>query len=121
MQKAEIKDGKIVNVLEIDPNNIPDWCASWPNITGMAGIGWSYDGAQFFAPETDLEKLAKDARNERGTILANVVDPLVSNPLRWADLTAEKQAEWAAYRRALLDVPQQEGFPADITWPTQPE
>lgn len=60
-------------------------------------------------------------RQERDTILTNIVDPLVSNPLRWADLTAEKQAEWAAYRRALLDVPQQEGFPADITWPTQPE
>jgi len=121
MQKAEIKDGKVVNVLEIDRANIPDWCASWPNITGEAWIGWSYDGAQFFPPEPDLEKLAADARKERDTILANVVDPLVSNPLRWADLTAEKQTEWAAYRRALLDVPQQEGFPADIIWPTQPE
>lgn len=121
MQKAEIKDGKVVNVLEIDRDNIPDWCASWPNITGMAGIGWSYDGAQFFPPEPDLEKLAADARKERDTILANVVDPLVSNPLRWADLTAETQAAWAAYRRALLDVPQQEGFPVDIVWPTQPE
>jgi hypothetical protein len=121
MQKAEIKDGNIVNVLEIDPDNIPDWCASWPNITGMAGIGWSYDGTQFFAPEPDLEELTADARKERDTILANIVDPLVSNPLRWADLTAEAQAEWAAYRRALLDVPQQEGFPVDIVWPAQPE
>jgi len=121
MQKAEIKDGKVVNVLEIDPDNIPDWCASWPNITGIAAIGWSYDGVSFAEPEPDLEKLAADARKERDTILANVVDPLVSNPLRWADLNAEKQAELAAYRRALLDVPQQEGFPADITWPTQPE
>lgn len=121
MQKAEIKDGKVVNVLEIDPDNIPDWCASWPNITGMVTIGWSYDGVSFAEPEPDLKKLAEDVRKERDTILANVVDPLVSNPLRWADLTAEKQAEWAAYRRALLDVPQQEGFPADITWPPQPE
>jgi hypothetical protein len=65
--------------------------------------------------------IAANARKDRDKILADVVDPLVSNPLRWADLTAEKQAEWAAYRRALLDVPQQEGFPADTTWPTQPE
>lgn len=67
------------------------------------------------------ERLAAQARRQRDTILANVVDPLVSNPLRWADLTAEKQAAWAAYRRVLLDVPQQEGFPIDIVWPTQPE
>jgi len=68
-----------------------------------------------------FERLITQARRKRDKILANVVDPLVLNPMRWADLTAEKQAEWAAYRRALLDVPQQEGFPADITWPTQPE
>ena len=121
MQKAEIKDGKVINVLEINRANIPDWCASWPNITGGAGIGWSYDGAQFFPPEPDLKKLAADARKERDRALTAVVDPLVSNPLRWADLTAEKQTEWVAYRRALLDLPQQEGFPIDITWPTQPE
>ena len=30
-------------------------------------------------------------------------------------------AEWATYRQALRDVSAQEGFPNDITWPTQPE
>lgn len=29
--------------------------------------------------------------------------------------------EMAAYRQALRDVPQQDGFPVDITWPTKPE
>ncbi len=62
-----------------------------------------------------------DARIERDTILSTVVDPVVTNPLRWADLTTEKQAEWAAYRTALLNVPDQAGFPHDITWPTKPE
>ena len=60
-------------------------------------------------------------RQERNGILTTVVDPLVSNPLRWADLTSDKQAEWATYRQALLDVPQQAGFPTNITWPTKPE
>ena len=70
----------------------------------------------------ELQKYADVyARLARDNILETVVDPLVSNPLRWADMTAEKQTEWAAYRRALLDVPQQEGFPTDIIWPTQPE
>ena len=48
------------------------------------------------------------------------VDVVAGNVLRWADLTADKQAEWSTYRQALLDVPQQSGFPHDITWPTKP-
>lgn len=29
-------------------------------------------------------------------------------------------AAWATYRQALRDVPQQEGFPENITWPEAP-
>ena len=29
-------------------------------------------------------------------------------------------AAWATYRQALRDVPQQDGFPASVAWPTQP-
>lgn len=62
-----------------------------------------------------------DVRSERDDILTTVVDPLVSNNLRWADLTSDKQAEWSQYRTDLLGVPQQDGFPNNITWPTKPE
>jgi hypothetical protein len=64
---------------------------------------------------------AAQVRAERDNILTKVVDPLVSNPLRWADLTEAKQAEWSQYRTDLLNVPQQSGFPNTITWPTNPE
>jgi hypothetical protein len=83
-------------------------------------------GEQTIRPYTAEEVAAAIAalpdsiRAVRDTILTNVVDPLVSNPLRWADLTAETQAAWTAYRRALLDVTQQEGFPTAVIWPTQP-
>jgi len=60
---------------------------------------------------------AAQVRAERDRLLVTVVDPLVSNPLRWSDLTTETQVAWATYRSALLDVPQQEGFPDTITWP----
>jgi len=59
-------------------------------------------------------------RETRDNILTGTIDPLVSNPLRWGELNAEKQAEWIAYRRALLDVPQQTGFPNQVVWPTKP-
>jgi hypothetical protein len=67
----------------------------------------------------DAEKAA-EVRGEREWLLQTVVDPFVSNPLRWADLTPEKQAAVAAYRRALLDITEQSGFPHNVTWPEQP-
>jgi hypothetical protein len=63
---------------------------------------------------------AAEARMERDALLRSVVDPLVTNPLRWADLDDELQQQWTAYRRALLDLPQQEGFPTEIDWPVAP-
>ena len=64
---------------------------------------------------------AAGARRTRDYMLRHEVDPSVSNPLRWADLGADKQAEWAQYRTDLLNVPQQESFPNSISWPTKPE
>ena len=87
----------------------------------MALIGTDF--AAYVAPtqaELDAETAAQ-VRGERDNILTTVVDPLVSNPLRWSDLTSDKQAEWSQYRIDLLGVPQQAGFPNTITWPTLEE
>ena len=89
----------------IRPSNLHTWDGSgWAN-----PLQATVDAAQ-----------AEIIRATRNTILANVVDPLVSNPLRWADLAADVQAEWAAYRRALLDITQQAGFPHSVVWPVEP-
>jgi hypothetical protein len=66
------------------------------------------------------ERAAAQVRAERDTILVNDVDPLVTNPLRWDALTESQQQAWRDYRTALLNVPQQEGFPNNVTWPTAP-
>ena len=87
----------------------------------MALIGTDF--AAYVAPtqaELDAATVAQ-VRSERDIILTTVVDPLASNPLRWADLTSDKQAEWSQYRTDLLGVPQQAGFPNTITWPTKPK
>tara|TARA_R110000796_G_scaffold249710_1_gene377814 strand:- start:29 stop:448 length:420 start_codon:yes stop_codon:yes gene_type:complete len=65
-------------------------------------------------------KLAASLRSERDSKLVNEVDPIVTNPLRWAELTEGKQAEWTQYRTNLLNLPAQAGFPNTITWPTKP-
>jgi len=59
-------------------------------------------------------------RDQRDQLLIFDVDPIVSNPLRWADLSTEKQDALKNYRTELLNVPQQKGFPYDVTFPTKP-
>lgn len=56
-------------------------------------------------------------RDLRNKLLAKVD---FVNPVWYASLTAQQQDELATYRRALLDVPQQTGFPNSIAWPTPP-
>ena len=87
----------------------------------MALIGTDFAA---YVPPTQAEldaAAAAQVRAERNRRLVTEVDPIVSNALRWAEMTAEKQAEWSAYRTALLDITDQAGFPHDITWPTKPE
>ena len=76
------------------------------------------DFSAYVAPtqESIDAALAAQVRSERDLLLS-VVDVVVSNPLRWASLASDKQTEWAAYRQALLDVPQQSGFPGTVSWP----
>ena len=69
--------------------------------------------------ELDTET-AEQVRSDRDYKLLTEVDPLVSNPLRWADISSSKQTEWAQYRTNLLNVPQQSGFPNTISWPEKP-
>jgi len=77
-----------------------------------------------FAPFSQVDhdaRVAAFVRDQRDVKLSSEVDPIVTNPLRWADLTTEKQNEWTQYRTDLLNVPQQAGFPNTINWPTKPE
>ena len=89
------------------------------NAEVMALIGTDFT-AYVVPTQAELDaELADAIRAQRDYILLTV-DQIVSNPLRWADLTAAKQTEWSQYRTDLLGVPQQAGFPNNITWPTEP-
>ena len=83
----------------------------------------TWSGSAWVSPSQDQVDAAQAAviRATRDNILASIVDPIVSNPLRWADMTAEQQAAWAAYRQALLDISQQSGFPHNVIWPNRAE
>ena len=84
-------------------------------------IGTDFEA--YVAPtQTELDaELAASLRGQRDQKLVQEVDPIVTNPLRWAELTDAKQAEWTQYRTDLLNLPEQSGFPNSVTWPTKPE
>ncbi len=63
----------------------------------------------------EMERLTREARARRDTLLKETVDSV--NPMRWGAMTDVQKDAWRAYRQALLDVPQQAGFPHNITWP----
>ena len=87
----------------------------------LASMALADDVAAYVPPtqaELDAE-IAKQIRADRGALLLEL-DAFVGNPLRWAALDADTQATWAEYRQALLDVPQQSGFPNDVVWPVKP-
>ena len=66
-----------------------------------------------------LEQRSELERNRRNKYLLLYVDNI--NAVRWSAMSAQHQTNLIEYRKQLLDVPQQEGFPLNIIWPTKPE
>jgi hypothetical protein len=60
------------------------------------------------------ERKAEEVRAERNWKLT------ASDWTQVADASVDKEA-WAAYRQALRDVPEKEGFPWNVTWPEKLE
>lgn len=86
----------------------------------LALIGSNFEA---YVPPTQEEldaEAASGVRYERDQLLKTQVDPIVSNPLRWADMTTAEQNAWSQYRTDLLNITDQAGFPHNVTWPTKP-
>jgi hypothetical protein len=65
----------------------------------------------------DNTRVTNSARAQRNNLLS-IIDRV--NPIWFSSLTSDEQQELSAYRQALLNVPQQSGFPITIEWPTKP-
>lgn len=72
------------------------------------GGDWYVKG---FIPEPITEEKAEKVRAKRNLYLEVYVDPIVSNPLRWADLSEQEQQDIVNYRLYLLNIPEQPEFP----------
>ena len=106
----------------LDPNDTDMTVNNDELLAAMTANG---DVAAYVPPtQEELDAMAADAvRSYRDHLLVTQVDPVVSNPLRWADMTTEQQQAWSNYRRALLDITLHANFPhlADVDWPTKPQ
>jgi hypothetical protein len=84
-------------------------------INGVAG-----EIEEYTQPEPPSDEMYEGmARGQRDHLLT-LLDAVVSNPIRWGEFTEEQKASVSAYRQDLLDITDQEGFPANIVWPQSP-
>jgi len=75
---------------------------------------YEWDGQSWGKLPVDLQALGFQVRLKRDRLLS------ASDWTQVADAPVD-QAAWATYRQALRDIPDQVGFPENVTWPTKPE
>ena len=76
--------------------------------------------ASVFPAEASLEDYSQEELNIYREAFRNKRDRLLTETDWWAVSDRTMTQAETDYRQALRDVPQQEGFPTDITWPTKP-
>lgn len=106
-------ENNIVSNLVVSESALED---NWFLVDDTVRMGDTKDGDTYTSPPPSEDGM----RGIRDRLLAEEVDPLANNSLRWAELTDAKQAEWAQYRTDLLNLTDQSGFPNTVTWPTKP-
>ena len=78
----------------------------------------AYNGALYkkgYAPEKSIELQQEEVRELRNRYLEEYIDPIVTNPLRWEDLSDKEKQKIKDYRRYLLDYTEQ-----DKWWEKEP-
>lgn len=80
------------------------------------GSAWAVEDvlAPESAPKPEPVDPTVSARDQRNSLLA------ASDWTMIPDVPVD-QVAWATYRQGLRDIPQQAGFPNNITWPVEPE
>lgn len=115
MKLAQIKDGVVVNVVMVDPENVPDFCADWPEIT-KGGVGWTYDGKAFAPPVVDPSAWRATASMSRGAFCSALIDAGVLPP---SEAVTASRGEWpATFAKALDGMSEVAAAKAAIEWAT---
>lgn len=70
--------------------------------------------------QPSYEEKDAEARVKRARLLQEI-DKVASNPLRWESVSGELKEEIKNYRKSLLDITDQPGYPFDFTYPEKPD
>jgi len=76
-----------------------------------------YKTAQDVEQET-YDKAVAAALAERERLLNEEIDCI--NPIRYEDMDNEEKKAWKDYRKHLLDITKQTGYPFEIDWGIKP-
>lgn len=110
-----LHDGRIMLDIQHEdfPNEILKYCASPTDCEIEGKILFEKASQGMFGPIAPFdpqpivgENALNRLRMKRNELLKNHVDPIATNTLRWNNLTESQQSELAAYRTALLDMPE---------------
>jgi predicted amidohydrolase YtcJ len=120
-----IENGVVTNVIVVDDDtDLSLFNAVIVPENQPIDIGYGYNNGVV----TDLSGAVVPAI-DMNTILAERANAEIQRRIKeevnkigifeWQDMTPEKQQAWTEYRRALLDLPNQPGWPANIAWPVK--
>jgi len=96
-----------VNTQKIEQDDKP------VEVNGAWLLGWTITDLSADELEAKAVEKSAEVRMYRGRLLAS------SDWTQISDAPVD-QAAWATYRQSLRDVPQQAGFPFNVTWPQEP-
>lgn len=123
-----IENGTIVNTIVVDDEtDLSQFNAILLNDYLDVKIGYTYiDGVlkdqneNVVAPVEPVDPALVAIQEANAEIQRRLKQVNSIGFLEWEDLGAEKQAQVRAYKQALLDLPNQPGFPDNIQWPEYP-
>lgn len=101
--------------VNLQTGQVEDYQPPAPADDELRTWAWNADTKRWVASPTDAA-VAIDVRARRDELLTGCDWVTV----RALELGEDIPADWAAYRAALRDIPEQPGFPRTVTWPEPP-
>jgi len=113
-----LPDGKYIQVLDGNKASLSDYPKGTIEVPLKPFGDFEWDGSSWKAGPINLQELntriSFEIRSQRDSLLKQ------SDWTQLPDAPVDQSA-WATYRQALRDVPQQSGFPDNVTWPEEPK
>lgn len=107
---AFVFNNKIVQYTELQINtkaNRPIYNCKWSNVT--------FEWVDLRTNDDKFYEASFTVKTIRNQLLVE------SDWTQLPDVTLANKQDWAVYRQALRDIPQQSGYPFNIIWPVKPE